>query len=179
MNPVKIVSALKATDWILHRWAASVGDGLYDAPWDDVPVSKVPLLNDQTAIVVDQLIMRSDERTKRLIGYWYRTSLPKTVIARRLGVGRDTIYARWNASLWYLRERFIASPLSDLRLIATTDVEDGPIQATTAQPPTYAPTHQPAPTTCQSTLAIQSDVGHTQISNTRSCARKERKQRFA
>jgi hypothetical protein len=122
MNRVKVVSELKSTDWILQRWAASVGDGLYDAPWDDVPVSRVPVLNDQTAIVVDQLVMRSGDKTKRLIGYWYRTALPKTTIAQRLGLDRDTIYTRWNAALWYFRNRFISSPLSDLRFIASTDV---------------------------------------------------------
>lgn len=124
MNRIKVVSVLKSTDWILQRWAASVGDGLYDAPWDDVPVSRVPVLNDHTAIVVDQIVMRSGEKTKRLIGYWYRTALSKAIIARRIGVDRDTIYVRWNAALWYFRDRFIASPLSDLRFIASTDVGD-------------------------------------------------------
>ncbi len=119
-----VVSALKATDWILQRWAASVGDGLLDAPWEDVPVSRVPVLSDQTAIVVDQLVMRSGDKTKRLVGYWYRTALPKTVIAQRIGVSREGIYLRWNAALWYFRERFIASPVSELRLAATVDVGD-------------------------------------------------------
>ncbi len=127
MNPIKVVSALKATDWILHRWAASTGDGLHDAPWEDVPQSRVPVLNDQTAIVVDQLVMRSPDKTKRLIGYWYRTPLPKTVIAQKIGVDRDTIYVRWNAALWYFRDRFVSSPLSDLRFMATTDVGDGSV----------------------------------------------------
>ena len=117
-----IVSELKSTDWILERWAVSVGDGLYDAPWDDVPHSRAPPLNDQTAIVVDQLVMRSGDNTKRLIGYWYRTNLAKTVIAKKIGVSREAIYQRWNAALWYFRDRFISSPLSDLRFIAGTDV---------------------------------------------------------
>jgi hypothetical protein len=66
---------------------------------------------------------KSGEKTKRLIGYWYRTPLAKTVIAQKIGVCRDTIYARWNAALWYFRDRFISSPLSDLRFIAATDVD--------------------------------------------------------
>ncbi len=125
-------SALRATDWILQRWAASVGDGLLDAPWEDVPVSRVPVLNDQTAIVVDQLIMRSGDKTKRLIGYWYRTALPKTAIAQRIGVSREGVYLRWNAALWYFRDRFITSPLSDLRLAATVDVDDEMTERRTA-----------------------------------------------
>jgi hypothetical protein len=121
-----IVSELRTTDWILERWAISVGDGLRGMPWEDVPRSKVPPLNDQCAIVVDQLVMRSGDSTKRLVGYWYRTALAKTVIAQKLGVNRDTIYFRWNSALWYFRDRFIQSPLSDLRLIASTDVGDPP-----------------------------------------------------
>jgi hypothetical protein len=121
---MKASSELRATDWILQRWAASVGDGLLDAPWEDVPISRVPVLNDHTAIVVDQMIMRSGEKTKHLIGYWYRTALPKSTIAQRIGVSRDGVYLRWNAALWYFRERFIHSPLSDLRLAATVDVSD-------------------------------------------------------
>jgi hypothetical protein len=122
----KVVSELKATNWILERWAISVGDGLYDAPWDDVPQSRVPPLNDQMAIVVDQLVIRSGDKTRRLVGYWYRTPLAKSVIAEKLGCSRDTIYVRWNAALWYFRDRFLESPLSDLRLIARTDVCEAP-----------------------------------------------------
>jgi hypothetical protein len=124
MRAVKVVSELKATDWILQRWAVSVGDGLYDAPWTDVPQSRVPVLNDQLAIAVDQLILRAGPKTSRLIGYWYRTALPKTVIAERIGCCRDTIYVRWNAALHYFRGRFLESPLSELRLIARTDLDD-------------------------------------------------------
>lgn len=122
MRAVKVVSELKATNWILERWAVSVGDGLYGAPWEDVPQSRVPPLNEQMAIVVDQLVLRAGDNTRRLVGYWYRTPLAKTVIAQKLGVSRDTIYVRWNAALWYFRGRFLDSPLSDLRLIARTDV---------------------------------------------------------
>jgi hypothetical protein len=124
MRTVKVVSELKATNWILERWAASVGDGLYDAPWEDVPRFRVPPLSDQMAIVVDQLVLRSGDKTKRLISLWYRTALPKTVIAKRVGVSRDVLYVDWNAALWYFRGRFLDSPLSDLRLVARTDLPD-------------------------------------------------------
>lgn len=124
MSASQIVSELKATNWILERWAVSVGDGVYGIPWADVPQSKVPPLNDQMAIVVDQLILRSGNKTQRLVGYWYRTNLPKSEIARKIGVHRDTIYVRWNSALHYFKDRFIQSPLSDLRLIARTDVDE-------------------------------------------------------
>lgn len=124
MRAVKVSAELKSTDWILERWAISVGDGLYDAPWEEVPKSRAPPLPDQMAIVVDQLVLRSGDKTRRLVGYWYRTALAKTVIAQKLGMDRDTVYVRWNAALWYFRGRFLDSPLSDLRLIARTNVED-------------------------------------------------------
>jgi hypothetical protein len=124
MRAIKVVSELKATNWILERWAVSVGDGIYGISWEDVPQSKVPPLNDQMAIVVDQLILRSGDKTRKLIGYWYRTPLAKTEIARKIGCDRDTIYVRWNAALHYFRGRFLDSPLSDLRLIARTDLPD-------------------------------------------------------
>lgn len=121
----KVVAELNSTNWILRRWAVSVGDGLYDAPWDDVPKDQVSPLGDQMAIVVDQLVMRSPKETQRLIGYWYRTSLPKTVIAQKIGLDKDTIYVAWNAALWYFRDRFVSSPLSELRFIASTDIDTG------------------------------------------------------
>jgi hypothetical protein len=122
VNTPHVASELKAIDWIFRRWAASVGDGLYDAPWEEVQISRVPPLNDHTAIVVDQMVMRSGDKTKKLMSFWYRTALPKTVIAQRIGVSRDGVYLRWNAALWYFRDRFITCPLSDLRLAATVDV---------------------------------------------------------
>lgn len=125
MNRVKVVSELKSTNWILQRWAVSVGDGLYDAPWDDVPREQVSPLSDQMAIVVDQLVLRSGKKTRQLIGYWYRTPLPKTAIAKKIGVDRDTIYLQWNSALWYFRGQFVASPLSELRFIASTDIDTG------------------------------------------------------
>jgi hypothetical protein len=150
---MKASSELRATDWILQRWAASVGDGLLDVPWEDVPVSRVPVLNDHTAIVVDQLIMRSGDKTKRLVGYWYRTALPKTAIAKKIGVSQDGVYLRWNAALWYFRDRFISSPLSDLRLAATVDVSD----ELTAR---------------RRGLATKSDLGYSQPANMDNCARR-------
>ncbi len=150
---VRVVSELKATNWILERWAASVGDGLYDAPWEDVPRSRVLPLNDHMAIVVDQMVMRSGDKTKKLIGYWYRTSLPKTVIAQRIGVDRDTIYTRWNAALWYFRWRFLECPNSDLRLIARTDLHD------VGQVPTEG----------QTGLASDSPQDYTPGANIKSC----------
>lgn len=123
MRHVKIASELMATDWVLARWAVSVGDGLFGIQWEDIPQSRVPILSDQMAIAVDQLVLRSGENTHKLVGYWYRTALPKTVIAHKLKISRDSIYLRWNAALYYFRDRFLESPLSDLRLAARTDMD--------------------------------------------------------
>jgi hypothetical protein len=117
-----LVSELIGTDRILTRWAVSVGDGLRDQPWQEVTRSQVPVLNDQVAIVVDQLILRSPPRTRELTELWYRTPLPREALAKKLHVHRDTLYVRWNAALHYFRGRFESSPLSELRRLCLTDI---------------------------------------------------------
>ncbi len=84
----------------------------------------MPLLNDQTAIVVDQLVLRAAPRTRKLIELKYRTVLPKSVIARRVGVDVDVLDHCWHTDLRYFRTHFLSSPLSDLRFIAAVDVGD-------------------------------------------------------
>lgn len=113
---------LIGTDRVLQRWAVSVGDGLHDLPWQEVTRSQVPVLDDQMAIVVDQLILRAPPRTRELTELWYRTPLPREALARKLHVHRDTLYVRWNASLSYFRSRFESSPLSALRRLCLTDI---------------------------------------------------------
>jgi len=120
----KLATELRATDLILQAWSASVGDGLHDAPWADVPVSRIPPLDDQLAIVVDQLVCRAHPDTRRLMGFWYRTTLPRSEIARKMNCHRDTLYVRWNAGLAYFRARFLESPLTRLREAAAAELPD-------------------------------------------------------
>lgn len=120
----QLPAELLGTDRILQRWAVSVGDGLYDVPWEDVPRNRVPVLDDQTAIVVDQLYLRSPGSTQVLVALWYRTPLTEGDIAKRLHIHRDTLHVRWNSALWYFRARFESSPLSGLRRLCLADPSD-------------------------------------------------------
>lgn len=119
----KLVDELIPVDRILQRWAVSVGDGLHDQPWAEVPVSKVSILDDQMAIVVDQLVLRSEPTTRKLVELWYRTPMPKEAIARKIHVEPDVVYVRWNSALYYFRDRFSQSPLTGLRKLVAADVE--------------------------------------------------------
>jgi hypothetical protein len=118
----KLVDELIPVDRILQRWAVSVGDGIYDQPWDFIPQSKVPVLDDQTAIVVDQLVLRSPVMTRKLVELWYRTPVPRVVLARKISVDPDGLDLHWNAALHYFRRRFTDSPLSNLRRMVAMDV---------------------------------------------------------
>jgi|SRR6185503_5761955 len=122
MSSYLIPIELAGTDRVLQRWAVSVGDGLTDMPWADLPKAKVPVLDDQMAIVVDQLILRSPPRTRELTELWYRTPMPREALARKLHVHKDTLYVRWNSALYYFRARFESSPLTPLRRLCLTDV---------------------------------------------------------
>ena len=118
----RLVDDLIPTDRILHRWARSVGIGLRDCPWDEVPFNRAPELDDQTAIVVDQLILRSPAR--KLTELWYRTSMPGREIARRIRCDEDSLVLRWNAALWHYKGHFESSPLSSLRRLCVSDIAD-------------------------------------------------------
>jgi hypothetical protein len=50
--------------------------------------------------------------------------LPKTVIAKRVGIDIDVFDHVWHTDLRHFRGMFLSSPLSDLRFIAAVDVGD-------------------------------------------------------
>lgn len=97
------------TDRICQRWAVSVGTGLQSDKWQDEIRSRPPPLDDDTAIVVDQIILRLPERTKAVIVKWYRTDLPAEVLARQVGVSPENLETVWHASLSFLQWRFLES----------------------------------------------------------------------
>lgn len=105
---------LATTDRICQRWAVSVGLGLPTDTWMDGMASRPPPLDDVTAIVVDQIILKSPEKTKRIIVKWYRTQLPQPVIASQLNLTERTLTIAWQISLNFLQWKFIESKHSDL-----------------------------------------------------------------
>jgi hypothetical protein len=97
---------LLPTDRLLRRWAVSIGDGLPSDEWQDNSKSRVPPLDEDTAVKVDQIILRSPERTTRLVRLWYKSNQPAEIIAERVGVSRSAIFVQHKAALSYLRGRF-------------------------------------------------------------------------
>lgn len=102
------------TDRICMRWAVSVGLGLPTDLWQDAQCSRPPPLDDDTAIVVDQIILKSPEKTRRVIVKWYRTQLPNTVIAEQLHLTPRTLETAWHLSLNFLQWRFLESKHTSL-----------------------------------------------------------------
>jgi len=105
---------LATTDRICQRWAVSVGLGLPTNQWMDGIASRPPPLDDATAIVVDQIILKSPPRTRRVAVKWYRTQLPQPVIAEQLGLSERTLITVWKLTLNYLQWRFLESKHADL-----------------------------------------------------------------
>lgn len=105
---------LMPTDRILQRWAASVGNGLPSDYWDDSPKSRPPPLDEETAIIVDQVVLHAPRRQQVVIRQWYKTSGASSVIAETLGVSRTGLYLEWRAALGYVRNRLAETRNSEL-----------------------------------------------------------------
>lgn len=108
-NPHGLDPVLVPTDRMLERWAVSQGSDEYLHGWDEVPQRSrpTPLPND-LAIVVDQTILHSTVQARTFVDRWYRRPGESvTVLARALGIHRDTVIMRWNSTLWYMRRRLI------------------------------------------------------------------------
>ncbi len=112
----KLPDDLILTDVVLQRWAASIGDGLTtERQWEDLAKARMPQLDFDTAIVVDQLVLRAPRHTRKLTELWYRTPAPREAIAHRLGIDRRTVYRHWQTGLEHFRIHFETSPLFSLR----------------------------------------------------------------
>jgi hypothetical protein len=105
---------LMPTDRVMRRWAVSIGMGIPTDEWDERPTSRPPRLDDATAIVVDQTIMRGLPRYRRLVRTWYKTPTPSTSIAESLGVSRSGLYLEWRCSLFFYRGAFRDTGHADL-----------------------------------------------------------------
>lgn len=106
-------------DRIMQRWAVANGTGLPSDRWDDNPRhSKVPPLDDDSAIVVERLVLSCPEKTRVLLQKWYGTPEPASVIAERLGMSRRSLYTGWRLSLNFMRFKIEGSRhLTLLRLL--------------------------------------------------------------
>lgn len=112
--PGPLPADLEPTNRILQRWAVSIGLGLPTEDWDDMPKAKPPPLDDSTAIVVDQIIVRSPPLTYRLIRDWYKRPTPTPTMARNRGIALKSLYKMHQIALNYLRHKFEFSGHPDL-----------------------------------------------------------------
>ena len=104
---VIIPPELVSSDRVLQRWAVSIGSGLPTDFWDDATQSRVPPLDDDTARIVDQLVMRSPPRkVRRIIMLWYRTPEPVEHIAEKIKDSPENTALRVIAALCYMSLKF-------------------------------------------------------------------------
>jgi hypothetical protein len=107
---------IMTVDRVLWRWAASVGTNLPETDWDDVPRVRLPPLDDASAIVVDQAILRAPIRAKTLVLLWYKGNGASTVMCQKLGLeSRAALYTLWRATLWHFRAALLESECPELR----------------------------------------------------------------
>lgn len=98
---------LLPVDRILQRWDVSIGSGLPSEAWDDNPrTSKPTPLDDDTATVVDQIILRLPKRTHQVIVAWYRTPQPIEVIAHKLNLSSTGLKRGLKVCLNFTRWKF-------------------------------------------------------------------------
>ncbi len=97
---------LLPVDRIMQRWAVANGQGLPSEVWDDTPRAKPPPLDDDTAIVVDRIILHSPPKTRQIVIEWYCKPLPTQEIARKLGMSPRSVEKSWGLSLNFLKWKF-------------------------------------------------------------------------
>lgn len=101
------------TDRLLDRWAVAQGSDDLMLKWaDEAPRSRPPPLDDDTAIIVDRIVMHSPVQTRKFVCRWYlRPNEPMCILARALGIHRDSVLMRWRSSLWAMRREFLVQAL--------------------------------------------------------------------
>jgi hypothetical protein len=101
-----IPQELLTTDRIMQRWAVANGSGLPSERWDDSRVSRVPPLDDDTALVVDRIVLNCPPQTNKIIVLWYCKPLPTVEIARLAGMSPRSLEKAWGLSLNFLKYKF-------------------------------------------------------------------------
>jgi hypothetical protein len=98
---------LVPVELILQRWAVSIGDGLPREMWDEIPSARMPPLDDDTAIIVDQQYLRSPPRTKLFVKTWYKAPAPRRTLATTWGMTEEAVERCRPIVLNYMRWRFL------------------------------------------------------------------------
>lgn len=94
-------------DRIMQRWDSAHRGGYPVEDYD--PVSRPPPLDDDTCMVVDDIIRVTPPKSKRILVAWYRRPFPTKVIADQLGLSPRSLEKQWLLALHFLRYRFEVS----------------------------------------------------------------------
>lgn len=114
---------LLTTNRILERWAVANGSGMPTLRWDDnTRRSRVPPLDDDTAIVVDRIVVHSPPRTRRLVSGWYLRPVPTVELARELGMSPRSVERGLHVCLNFLKFKFEQSNFIPLLKILRVEV---------------------------------------------------------
>jgi DNA-directed RNA polymerase specialized sigma24 family protein len=97
---------LLAVDRIMQRWAVANGSGLPEEEWDDTPRARPAPLDDETAMLVDEIVRKCPPRTRRILVAWYRKPLPTKILAQQMGMSPRTLENAWRLSLNFLKWKF-------------------------------------------------------------------------
>lgn len=101
---------LLTTNRVMERWAVANGSGLPSEIWDDNPrKSRVPPLDDDTALVVDSIVQRAPPKTRKLVVGWYMRPVPTVELARELSMSPRSLEKGLHVSLNFLRYKFEGS----------------------------------------------------------------------
>lgn len=101
-----IPAELLTTDRVMQRWAVANGTGLPSERWDDSRVSRVPPLDDHTAMIVDQIVLKCPPKTNKIVVLWYTKPLPTVEIAKLAGMSPRSLEKAWLLSLGFLKYKF-------------------------------------------------------------------------
>jgi hypothetical protein len=104
--PGVIPLPLLGTHRVMERWAVSNGSGLPTELWDDRKYSRPPPLDDDTATVVDQIVLHLPTRTRRIVEVWYCKPLPTIELAAELGMSKSSLDKAHAVTLNFLKWKF-------------------------------------------------------------------------
>lgn len=94
-------------DRIMQRYWVANGNGLPTLAWDDNPrYSKPPPLDDDTATVVDRIVIHLPPKTKKIVVSWYGSPAPTHVIAENMGMSPRSLEKGWELALNFLKWKF-------------------------------------------------------------------------
>lgn len=108
VGDLAIPPELLIVDRIMQRWDTAHRGG-YPVDEDKDPVSRPPALDDDTAMVIDDIVRVTPPKSKTILVLWYRSDLPNYKIARKLGCTERSLTKQHHMALHFLRHRFIES----------------------------------------------------------------------